>query len=369
MSYFEDYLESVLPMDLENDKEAKAYYTRFQMEFPRNSISDISMERYLFAKEGYGYDNSFCRQLMYQPIASMGNSFPSIFGIYIAGGTELKLSRTYERYGADLEGAFSEIKEEICKLLKAGENLDYDYIENCRLHSTFKNILLATYLPELFLPAPTTTALDAYCEALCYSFPQNTSMAYKNHSLVEWMNSVSSCEGWDSFILMRFCDWLWRSGKTIAGKDLVDNKIEDRANEISAEIECMDLDGKDKEAITRIRVNQGIFRDRLLNRYHKCCLCGVSTPILLIASHIKPWSVSEASEKLDVNNGFLMCPNHDRLFDMGFISFDDEGKIIIAPELTAQNQVFMNVNDKMHIDIVEKNKKYLKYHRTHIFRG
>ncbi|MCR4655900.1 MAG: HNH endonuclease [Lachnospiraceae bacterium] len=131
----------------------------------------------------------------------------------------------------------------------------------------------------------------------------------------------------------------------------------------------MDLVGEDKEAITIIRVNQGEFRDRLLNRYDKCCLCGVSSPLLLTASHIKPWAASEPSEKLDVNNGLLMCPNHDKLFDKGFISFDDLGNIMISSKLVSNDQIFMNVNGKMHISVIEENKKYLDYHRTNVFQG
>lgn len=64
---------------------------------------------------------------------------------------------------------------------------------------------------------------------------------------------------------------------------------------------------------------------------------------LLTASHIKPWVESEPKEKLDVNNGFLMCPNHDRLF--------------------------LNVNSKMHIEfeLTESNKRYLEFHRENVF--
>lgn len=47
--------------------------------------------------------------------------------------------------------------------------------------------------------------------------------------------------------------------------------------------------------------------------------CGVSDEHFLIDSHIKPWSQSNNQEWLDVNNGLLLCPNHDALFDKGII--------------------------------------------------
>ena len=76
---------------------------------------------------------------------------------------------------------------------------------------------------------------------------------------------------------------------------------------------------------------------------------------LLVASHIKPWSISDANEKLDIHNGLLMCPNHDKLFDRGYISFDDN------------NRMYMNITPTMKIDITEENIKYIKYHRKNVF--
>lgn len=123
------------------------------------------------------------------------------------------------------------------------------------------------------------------------------------------------------------------------------------------------LEGKEREAVVKVRVNQGAFRQRLLERYGKCCLCGVSNQDLLIASHIKPWNVSSPSEKTDVNNGFLMCPNHDALFDHGFISFNNSGKIIVSDKLSLSDRIFTNINESMQIKLTEKNKEYLEYHR------
>lgn len=127
------------------------------------------------------------------------------------------------------------------------------------------------------------------------------------------------------------------------------------------------MEGQEKEAVVRIRVNQGEFRKKLLKKYGKCCLCGVSNPTLLVASHIKPWADSEPLEKLDSDNALLLCPNHDKLFDSGLISFDESGKIIISDELTENDRLFMNINDHMKIKVNEAQVEYLSYHRSHIF--
>lgn len=135
------------------------------------------------------------------------------------------------------------------------------------------------------------------------------------------------------------------------------------------ESELSSLKGEEREAVVRLRVNQGVFRNLLFEKYNHCCLCQVSNRGLLTASHIKPWSASTSAEKLDRNNGFLMCPNHDRLFDKGFISFKNDGSIMISESLSEIDRVFTNVRSDMSIELTVENKPYLQYHREHIFKG
>ena len=128
------------------------------------------------------------------------------------------------------------------------------------------------------------------------------------------------------------------------------------------------LNGKEREILTKVRVNQGVFRENLLQRYKSCCLCGVKDTRFLVASHIKPWSQCEAKEKTDVNNGFIFCPNHDKAFDSGSITFDDEGMIMISQDLSNSARFFLHLSSDMTIEICEENKAYLAFHRKHIFR-
>ena len=74
-------------------------------------------------------------------------------------------------------------------------------------------------------------------------------------------------------------------------------------------------------------------------------------------------------EKTDVNNGLLLCPNHDKLFDLGYISFDNEGKILISNQLDEKKQMWLNVLPTMKIEITDENMFYLTYHREHIFKA
>lgn len=126
------------------------------------------------------------------------------------------------------------------------------------------------------------------------------------------------------------------------------------------------LKGKDKIVMTKVRCNQGEFRELMLNKFDKCCLCNISNKNLLIASHIKPWSSSSSAEKLDESNGLLLCPQHDYLFDKGFISFDENGKIIISNSLYENEYEALNIDHGMSIKVEEDMKKYFEFHRLNI---
>lgn len=95
-----------------------------------------------------------------------------------------------------------------------------------------------------------------------------------------------------------------------------------------------DFVGSEKEAIVKVRINQDKYREGLIQKYKgQCCLCGVNYSSMLVASHIKSWSKSDAFEKLELDNGLLLCPNHDKLFDTGFISFNNDVEILISEYL------------------------------------
>ncbi|MDG0059012.1 HNH endonuclease signature motif containing protein [Priestia sp. P5] len=128
------------------------------------------------------------------------------------------------------------------------------------------------------------------------------------------------------------------------------------------------LDKTEKDWIVKARIGQSIFKRTLLAIEKKCRLCGVSDKRLLVASHIKPWSKSNNRERLDVNNGLLLCPNHDALFDKGHISFDKDGLILISSSLDKYSKLFLNINETMNIRMKESQQQYMKWHRENKFK-
>lgn len=137
---------------------------------------------------------------------------------------------------------------------------------------------------------------------------------------------------------------------------------------VTAAPEQIEVTETEKEQVIKSRIGQSTFKRELVIIQKKCRLCGVSDERFLIASHIKPWRQSDNQERLDVNNGLLLCPNHDVLFDKGYISFEDDGRILISESLDEATKVFLNINETMNIRMNEGQREYMKWHRDSLFQ-
>ena len=127
--------------------------------------------------------------------------------------------------------------------------------------------------------------------------------------------------------------------------------------------------GEEKEALVKQRLHHIAYRKNLISKYGDCCLCHIKDEHLLTASHIKPWTECDSGEeKTDPNNGLLLCPNHDRLFDRGYISFDENGRIMISDALNKDDQIKMNVRPDMTIVMTPEINNYMAYHRENKYK-
>lgn len=120
----------------------------------------------------------------------------------------------------------------------------------------------------------------------------------------------------------------------------------------------------EREAIVKSRVGQGKFRDKLVSYWHGCSVSTFSHFDLLVASHIKPWRDADNHQRLDVFNGLLLLPNYDKLFDKGYISFDDNGRVLYSRYIDETDKRLLKMDDTLHLTKIEDaHKPYLKYHR------
>jgi putative restriction endonuclease len=122
-----------------------------------------------------------------------------------------------------------------------------------------------------------------------------------------------------------------------------------------------------REAIIRARRGQGLFKHRVMRIERRCRITGVENPIHLIASHCKPWRDSTNEERLDGQNGLLLTPSIDHLFDRGFISFEDSGTLIISPVAHLPSLKRMGIETERIVKVgsfAEGQRKFLDFHRN-----
>lgn len=89
----------------------------------------------------------------------------------------------------------------------------------------------------------------------------------------------------------------------------------------------------DKFATVKTRVGQRFFRAMILSSYDtKCCVTGIGLSEILVASHIIPWSVDK-DHRLNPRNGLCLNVMHDKVFDLGMMSLDDDYRVIFSSEI------------------------------------
>jgi predicted restriction endonuclease len=132
--------------------------------------------------------------------------------------------------------------------------------------------------------------------------------------------------------------------------------------------------GETRRVVTEQRIRQNFFRRAVLSSYHgRCCMSGLSEPRLLIASHIVPWS-SDKHNRLNPRNGLCLSALHDKAFDRGMITLDDDFRVILCKDIEQRNEPF--VQQFFHplagqpITLPERfmpDKGFLTQHRREVF--
>jgi hypothetical protein len=164
---------------------------------------------------------------------------------------------------------------------------------------------------------------------------------------------------------------LSREDVEMLGDEYAPTSDQELEESIQYEILAKGIQGDlEKIQLTKARRGQGIFRTNVRLIEHSCRLTRVSNMKHLRASHIKPWKSSTDAEKIDGNNGLLLSPHVDHLFDRGFISFKNNGELIVSKELNR------SVLNDWALDKVEnvgsfnaRQSGFLEFHRDEIFKA
>ena len=130
------------------------------------------------------------------------------------------------------------------------------------------------------------------------------------------------------------------------------------------------LEETEKAALVLARRGQGKFKQNVSLLERRCRITRVDRPEHLRASHIKPWRDSNNQERLNGENGFLLTPSIDHLFDRGFISFEDTGAVLISPVAHKPALQRMGVSTDQVINVgsfTGQQKQHLDFHRNFVF--
>jgi len=134
-------------------------------------------------------------------------------------------------------------------------------------------------------------------------------------------------EVWNEF----YADW---AGRVYESEKLLADTQHITLEEIAAEYEPLPpvLEGKMKEQLVKVRVNQQFFRKTIMAAYdNTCCVTGLRQASLLVAGHIKPWAEDEAN-RMNPRNGLALNALHDRAFELGLFTIRPADYVIeVAP--------------------------------------
>jgi len=150
---------------------------------------------------------------------------------------------------------------------------------------------------------------------------------------------------------------------------MLQNEPEEKYTELEMPI------GTDKIRVQKNRIGQAFFRRAVLSSYNgKCCITGINNPVLLRASHIKPWSKSnDINEKTNPQNGVLLNALHDAAFDKGLLTISLDYKIVISSKLMdiddGNKLFFYNYNGKEINKPIRflPSKEFIEYHNDVVF--
>ena len=143
----------------------------------------------------------------------------------------------------------------------------------------------------------------------------------------------------------------------------------------SPKAEAVDRVGEDRVVQATERIGQSFFRAAVLSAYNgRCCITGLSVPTLLVASHIVPWRL-EKLHRLNPRNGLALSALHDRAFDAGLITINEDMTVRVSNNHTARSDDFFATAIECYsgqpIHLPHKfgvGEEFLAFHREHIFQ-
>lgn len=179
-------------------------------------------------------------------------------------------------------------------------------------------------------------------------------------------NGFASQKNYLTRISPRLAELLTRSLKMGSLDDAAVRRVSDPLVEDVFETFGADLGAlsTDKQQLILARRGQGIFRERVLNFEKVCRVTGIEETRLLIASHIKPWAQSTDLERMNGANGLMLSPHFDKLFDLGLMTFKNDGTILYSTGIAIETRLRWTLEKYVEVGKFNKlQQHFLEFHR------
>ena len=115
------------------------------------------------------------------------------------------------------------------------------------------------------------------------------------------------------------------------------------------------------------RKGQEKYREQVFNRYPYCVVTHVTDPNLLTACHIKGYAQCNQAEQYDKFNGLTMTPTIHKLFDLGYLTFDKNGKMVLSDFFRNNDRRCLDLMRVKSIKLDKEMLPYLDWHNEHTF--
>lgn len=284
----------------------------FVSEFDRDTLENLTLEQYAMRT---GDKKNFCYRLEREQIGmgDIRNATAKKFGIWVRKATgEYDFTK---KYGKTAGEAFSVIRDELCKLVDAGETDDYTAIRNNKIAPIVRFKILSMYYPNKFLTIHSERHLLYFCEKANVPFTMDDDELVLQRKLILWKNSQTKIR---DYSLLEYVAYLY---KEFGVPPTVDKGLTEKKSRLrKLKDELRDFDRQhpkskmtEVEVVQRSSIVANIVKERAAG---VCQLCNKPAPFYnksgeayLECHHIR-WLARGGAD--EVYNAVALCPNCHR---------------------------------------------------------
>ena len=119
---------------------------------------------------------------------------------------------------------------------------------------------------------------------------------------------------------------------------------------------------------------QSDWKNKVLEETMHCAVSKCSEDRILIGCHIKPVTEclkDKCGNEINTKNGIMMTPTYHKLFDDGFLSFDNQNHLLLSTHISSRNYERLSLKNRQTTSIldIEPRIEFLEWHRKMVYKG